>query len=242
MIRFGWRGREEQPAALAERYLKTIENLAEALPNFFHPWHVLDVHARHEIPFADAKRSMTQVVENNVTRGEYGEPDPVYGYHILSANCLNTTPRTLRFQVDGGSGIYNEAWLEIGDTLTPSDPSMATFDLFEPAMLIIARQWSADWACAQLFTLDYDRVSSAPGIPPIPGSVFHIPWFGYLAAPFARGISLPPDLSARIISGGLLIVPMEERLDPTNPVHMRRASELLRIMREQTQGTRRTSR
>jgi hypothetical protein len=75
------------------------------------------------------------------------------------------------------------------------------------------------------------RLPPLPSDPTFPYSVFHIPWIAYLSAPLAAGLELPPEIpTERTPDGGLLMIAAEERLDPTNPEHLRRARILAETM------------
>jgi Immunity protein 52 len=70
-------------------------------------------------------------------------------------------------------------------------------------------------------------VQSVPQVPDdqtFPDSKFQIPWLGYLSAPLAAGVTVRPEIQTeRTLDGGLLMTATEDRLDPTNPEHLRRA-------------------
>jgi hypothetical protein len=66
-------------------------------------------------------------------------------------------------------------------------------------------------------------------------SRFHIPWLAYLSAPLAANAILPAEiLNERTSDGGLLMSATTERLDPTNPEHLRRARIIAETMIERT--------
>jgi len=67
--------------------------------------------------------------------------------------------------------------------------------------------------------------------PLFPYSVFHIPWFAYLSAPLGVGLNLPSEFRVEgTPDGGLLMTATEDRLDPTNPEHLRCARILAETM------------
>jgi hypothetical protein len=77
----------------------------------------------------------------------------------------------------------------------------------------------------------YGEVPLIPGSPLFPASLFHISWLAYLSAPLAAGLKLPGEiLTERTPDGGLLMIAAEERLDPTNPEHLRRSRILAETM------------
>ena len=119
------------------------------------------------------------------------------------------------------------------------DLSVVTYPLFKAALLAINGIWRAPWACAQAIRLgtvavpiDFGgvqatRIDSAAQVPSdhrFPHSVFHIPWIAYLSARLSDGVTLAPEiLTERTPDGGLLMTATEERFDPANPEHLRRA-------------------
>jgi hypothetical protein len=91
--------------------------------------------------------------------------------------------------------------------------------------------WPSTWANAYAYRQDYYKMSPAPGIPPHPSSRYHIPWLSYLPARLSADLDPPAEiLSERTPDGGLLMIAAEERLDPTNPEHMRRSRMMAEIM------------
>jgi hypothetical protein len=87
------------------------------------------------------------------------------------------------------------------------------------------------------------RIEIAPQVPldpTFPRSIFHVPWIAYLSAERAAGATLAREiLTERTPDGGLLMTATEERLDPTNPEHARRARILAESMIACTAATRR---
>jgi len=79
--------------------------------------------------------------------------------------------------------------------------------------------------------MDYDESPLIPGATLFPYTRFHIPWLAYLSAPLASDFQLPAEIrSERTPDGALLLTATEERLEPTNPEHLRRARLLAETM------------
>lgn len=78
------------------------------------------------------------------------------------------------------------------------------------------------------------RIESAPQVPldpTFPKSIFRIPWIIYLSAQLAADVALAREiLTERRPDGGLLLSAATERLDPTNPEHVRRARILVETL------------
>ncbi len=124
---------------------------------------------------------------------------------------------------------------ETGRYKVAPDPEIVTYLLFKAELLAINAIWPPPWACAYAFRVNYYEVPLFPGAPLFPYSRFHIPWIAYLSAPLIVGLALPPDiLTERAPGGGLLMSATEERLEPTNPEHLRRARVLAEILIKRT--------
>jgi hypothetical protein len=125
--------------------------------------------------------------------------------------------------------------------------SIVTYPLFKAALLAISAAWDVQWACAQAFRLGAVRVpiDFAPGVPAFridsvvqlpldptfPKSIFHAPWIVYLSEELAAGMTVAGGILAeRTPDGGLLMSAATERLDPTNPEHVRCAHILADTM------------
>jgi hypothetical protein len=98
-------------------------------------------------------------------------------------------------------------------------------------MLAILDLWPPVWALAGVYWPDYDKLPLAPGLPPFPKSNYKVPWMGYLSSPLVSGLTPPPGvLTERTAEGGLLMIAAEERLDPTNAEHRKRAEAIMNVM------------
>jgi len=63
-------------------------------------------------------------------------------------------------------------------------------------------------------------------------------WIAYLSAPLAAGLTAPSDLyPERTPGGGLILAAVKDRIDPTNPDHLRRSIRLRDIMAKQIAGS-----
>jgi hypothetical protein len=95
--------------------------------------------------------------------------------------------------------------------------------------------WQAPWASAFALESYYYDEPLAPGAPLFPYSKFHIAWIGYLSAPLAKDLELPPEImTERTPDGGVLVTAIEERLDPGNAEHLWRARILAETMVKHT--------
>jgi hypothetical protein len=79
--------------------------------------------------------------------------------------------------------------------------------------------------------MGYYEAPLSPGAPLFPYSRFHIPWFSYLSVPLAAGLKMPSDIQTeRAPDGGMLMIATEDRLNPTDPDHVRRARLIAETM------------
>ncbi|MDR3506842.1 MAG: hypothetical protein P4L64_02985 [Caulobacteraceae bacterium] len=237
-IRCAWPGRAESPASIGRKFIQTLDDLRKIDP-VLGEWGIGDNRTYTGIPLEDSRYNIESIVENNVILDDYGDPSPDEGYHLIGINSRLENPlvnsRSVSFKVDAGSKWRNEAEFRIGDFDIAADPSILTYHLFKNALSVITTHWPCPWATASAFKSEYWKSSSAPGIPPMPYSKFHLAWIGYLSAPLAVGFTPPPSLlSERTPDEGWLISAVDTRLDPTDPQHMTRSRQLVELMIERT--------
>lgn len=221
----------DSPASLGARFLDTLDALGHVDPSIFNDWQIIDMPARETIPLADARPRIATITGNNVKRDDEDEPDPRLGYGAFAFNGEDRGARGIAFEVMAGGIVEGSAFLRTGGYKVSPDPAMLTYSLFKNALLAINAFWSPVWACAHVFKMHYDKAPLSAGAPLFPYSRFHIPWIAYLSAPLASGLQLPAEIrNERTPDGGLLMTATEERLDPANPEHLRRARILAETM------------
>jgi hypothetical protein len=217
--------RPESPASIGAKFVKTLDALTCIEPTIFANWKVMDLPAIASHPLAAARSRIAALIEHNVSRGDFREPDPDSGYSAVAFTDNVIDARRISLRIHTG-GIYKgDTWLETADWKAFPDPAIVTYEIFKKALLAINEIWPPPWACASAFRMDYDSVPLAPGAQLFPSSRFHIPWVGYLSASLITRMVLPPPeiVTERTPDGGLLMIATEDRLDPTNPEHLRRA-------------------
>jgi hypothetical protein len=250
LIRSGWKGRVETPAALGAKFVKTLDALSRIDPRFAN----CELGAAFDsptIPLDEARSNIASLIENCVSHDDYNEPDPNYGYHPKALAGESRDARSVIFKlhaggkVDGGTDLCFGFYSDV-----PPDLTIVTYPVCKAALLAINAIWRAPWACAQAFgfasvMIPVDiggvqgtrlkSVAPLPRDPTFPRSIFHVPWIAYLSAEFTAGVKLPPEiLTERTRDGGLLMTATKKRLDPDNPEHARRARILAQTMIEQT--------
>jgi len=234
-IRSGWRGRVESPTAIGEKFLRTLDALSLIDPVLFANWRLFGRRVRTSLTLDEARPRIATLVEQDVVLGDFREPLPEYGYHARASAGKFNDPRHVRFKADAGGKFDSGTLLQFGDYDVLPDRAIVTFPLFKAALLAINAIWQAPWADAYAFRVDYYEKPLFSGAPLFPYSIFHIAWIAYLSAPLAGGLDLPREIvTERTPDGGLLMTAVEERLDPTNPEHLRRARILVDIMVSRT--------
>lgn len=234
-IRSALPGRAEEPAALGAKFVDALDALTHVDQLVFTNWEVVDLSERTSEPLAAARIRIATIVRNNVTRDDFRQPEPYYGYGAVAFTNSALKSRQVSLRIKAGGGHPGDTWLQAGDFQTFPDGAIVTYARFKAAMLAINAIWPPRWASADAFRLDYDKSPLFPSAPLFPYSRFHIPWFAYLSAPLAVDLRIPSGIySERTADGGLLMVVTEERLDPTNPEHLQRARVLAEIMIERT--------
>jgi hypothetical protein len=235
-FRFGYSVRSrlpgvpETPAAVGAKFLQTLDALNRINP-IFGDWHVIDCRARSGRPLATARPHIAALIENNVYRDDWDNPNPHNGYAAVAKTGTSVDPRSMNISINAGGKRAGDINLRAGEIGIPPDPAIVTYPVFKAALLATNATWSPTWADAYAFEMGYWESPLVPGMPVFPYSLFHMPWLAYLSAPLAAGVKLPNEiLTERTPDGGLLMVAAEERLDPTNPEHLRRARILAEIM------------
>lgn len=230
-VRSHWRDRPESPAALGARFLQTLDDLSKLDPALFANWQLIDPRAADAVSLDGARAQTVSFVERNVSTDDGGEPDPDNGYWLVGRAGGYNNPRSMRFRAAVGGKHKSETGLELADFKVAPDLAIVIYPLFRAALLAINKQWSPDWACTYAFRMYYYQTPLHPGAPLFPYSIFHIPWLGYLSAPLAAGLKLAPEiLTERTPDGGVLMIAAEQRLDPANPEHLRRARIIAETM------------
>jgi Immunity protein 52 len=225
----------ESPASIGAKFVEALDALTRIDPTVFTNWEVMDLPAIASLPLAAARSRIADIIENNVSRDDLREPDPDSGYSAVAYTDKVIESRRISLRIHTGGNYKGDAWLQAGEWNVPTDLAIVTYPIFRKALLALNKIWPPPWACVNAFRTNYYNVPLFPGAPLFPYSRFHMPWIGYLSAPLAAGIELPIDIQTeRMSNGGLLMIATEDRLDPTNPEHLRRARVIAETMMART--------
>jgi len=199
-------------------------------------WQIPEEHRSSFIPLDAGRKRIVEIVESGVYIDDFNRPRPEYGHNVFAVAGARG-PRHISLVASTSSQDFK---LSFGEHDLASDLSIVTYPLFKDALLATRSAWDAKWSCAQAFRNDVVKVpiDFRPGVsafridsavqvpldPTFPKSVFHVPWIAHLAAGLAAGVTLPREiLTEGTPDGGLLMTVTEDRLDPTDPEHVRRA-------------------
>ncbi len=237
----------ENPESLGKRFVGTLDALTNIDPSIFTNWEVMDFPAKDSMPLAAVRPRIAAMIEKNVVRGELGEAEPRHGYNAVAYTGNVSKSRFINLRINAGGKRKGEVWLDAGYLRVAADPDIVTYPIFRSALLAISTLWPAPWAYAyvrrvghvavpievgadgvQAFRIDSPRqVPTDSSFP----KEFHIPWLTYLSAKLAADLMLAPEiLTERTPDGGLLMTATEDRIDPDNPEHLRRARIIAETM------------
>ena len=244
-IRSKWKGRVDGPAAIGAKLVKTLDALSNVDP-IFGNWIIADFRNSSSLSLDDARPRIASLIEDGVVRDDLKRPTPRLGYHAQALAGEFANPRSVTLWLDAGGKTDGRTHLEFANLNVPPDLTVVTYSRCKAALLAINAIWRAPWACAQAFrtgtvkvpfdlggvpAFRIDGVTPVPLDPTFPYSIFHIPWIGYLAPELAGGLKLTSEILTESTSdGGLLMSATNERLDPDNPQHARRARILAETM------------
>lgn len=234
----------ESPSAIGERFVSTLDALTRSDPSTFINWEITERPTKTSVPLAAARSRIGMIIEDNVARDDWGEPDPFYGYSVMACTAGVPTARRVTLWIIAGGKHPGHIWLQTGFWRIPADPSIVTFRIFKAALLALVAHWPLPWICAHAVRSNCAMVPvhggagymlesrpMLPQEPTFPRSPFEIPWIGYLSAALSADLKLSREIATeRAPDGGLLLITTEGRLDPDNPEHLRRARIIAETM------------
>jgi hypothetical protein len=126
--------RQETPAVIGAKLLDSLDALSRIDPLFAN-WKVLDSLAMASLPLAIARTRISTIVENNIVRDDYDQPEPESGYSLVSLTGNAIPSRIVIFSLGVGAVFDGEMSLRFGDVLQPTDPLIVTYRLFRETLL-----------------------------------------------------------------------------------------------------------
>jgi Immunity protein 52 len=229
-IYYGLPRRRETPTVIGTKFLSSLDALSSIDP-LFAKWKVLDLPAMDTLPLAVARPRIAAMLEKNVVRNDFDQPEPTSGYSAIGVTDTAIPSRIVTLSVGAGGVVRDEMMLHVGDFLYPTDPLIVKYSVFREALLATSGIWQPTWGAVSAFRGDYAEEPMFPGEPLFPYSAFHIPWIVYLSPARTVGLALPAEIrSERVPGGGLLLTVTDDPFDPINPEHLRRARILTEMM------------
>jgi hypothetical protein len=214
-----WDARLEAPEALAIRFNRLIDRLS-SIDAVFGNWYWCA--NWRTVAFEPLRSSLAKEIAAAVSRNEWGDPEPIYGYHLLVCNSLEDTPRSISVSISGGSphagvGYSNYAVIETAWRMSP-DPAIVAYPVIRAALLALAETFEVTFSTAYPADL-WD----------LPGTnqFFRIGWITYVSPRFAPLINPPPTaIVERRPNGGLLMSATDETFVTANPRHLAIARDI----------------
>lgn len=225
-----WRVEPTSPAILGKKFLNILDAISQAAPET-QEWQLGKPPYRSEsVAIDDARKRIAEWVEENVSALE-GAPDPEDGYLLIALKMAEPASKMMSLVGSIGGRLGDTIRFEVGPAVGLSDLETTTYALFRAAMLGIITHFPPVWANAKVYVPEYIGASLAPGVPSYSVPAYGRCWLSYLCAPLTEGLIPPVGVPCeRTPDGGLLMIAAEERLDPTNPDHMRRSRAMAEVM------------
>ena len=218
-----WGPRRETPAALAARFLNLLDRL-KAVDPVFDGWLWTD-QDDETVAFEAIKDDLPAAIDAKITRGDDGDPEPIYGYRFYVYNSIEYQPRGLSIEVHGGCWsdsdlITNDVGISTAWYADP-DPAITTFPIFKGAVLAAAETFDAIWSTAYSDDLANLWDWRDP-------TYYRLGWISYVGPRFAHLITPPSSaIVERRPDGGLLMAATDEVFSVSNPAHLAAARDIL---------------
>jgi hypothetical protein len=222
-LRCAWERRAETTDSLASRFLRTIDSFRRIDP-VFDLWEC----GRKRTKKLESNRNcFAEEIAEGISRDDWGEPDPVYGYRFSAWTRDVPKDCMFVFRCHGGATVAslfpNDAILE---TYSPKEsgpnPHVVSYKVFRTALLALVEAWEPVKAGA--YSRKLIQMNDE-------GSYFPRPWIQYLCPWLAQKIAPPATaLVERLPDGGLLMSAATETFDVNNPQHMAVASDIAAAM------------
>ena len=231
-----WGSRVETPAAIAERFLRTIDGLRTINP-ILDDWSWGDYYelrdTEHEsgvYPLDALRPRMAEAVARNMGNAGRDGPDPDsrYGYMLMS-QTERTAPGTrvslggsAGERPSGGSGVTaftNRMSFEVGPK---PDQSLLTYPLWRSVLLLLAETWEASWVRASPGDISTAWL----------GGYFKCAWMSYLSPRLAPLVTPPAGIIVeRRPNGGLFMAATTDTFRTADPQHLAAARAIEAALR-----------
>ena len=224
LIQAYWGPRRETAAQCAARYWRMLKTLSAIGPEFS-GWEFAGRTQFWPMPEGPGDE-LIKLIEDCISRDDYDEPDPIYGYSFGAATRVGSNT-VLSIEVRPGSYVPSASYLintaELRTKpLNKDNAPLIMLPVFKQALLAIAAAWDATWCAAYPWDIIPLWPEPRPGQPH-----FNMAWITYLSPRFAPMVTPPASaIVERPPGGGLVMIATEERFDVANPEHLARAREI----------------
>ena len=92
----------ESPASIGAKFVDTLEALSRIDLMVFPNWEVMDFPARDSLPLAAARPRIAAIIDNNVSRDDFGQPEPYGGYSACAYTSHSFSPRGMNLRIRAG--------------------------------------------------------------------------------------------------------------------------------------------
>lgn len=222
-IRASWEARAETPEALAARFLRMIDAF-ERIDPVFNLW---TCGVKRPKKFETVRDRYAEEVAEGVSRDDWEEPTPVYGYWLGAFTRDTPDDRSFVVRCNAGATVDspfpNSVIFETSsmDNLEP-DASVVSYRVFRSALLAITDAWDpvlVGGYSRRLIQMN-ERASRFPAA-----------WIQYLCPWLAQKITPPASvLAENLPNGGLLMTATMETFDVHNSMHLAAAQDMAAAM------------
>ncbi len=217
-IQAHWGARPELPAAIAARFLRTID-LLRAIDPLFANWMT---GVNRPVDFDKVRDRFKDIVSGNVTKDDYGEPEPVYGYGPFAYTNKHPGPLAYSLHINAGAHLRGRETQNSAELTTRRgeipDPLVISYRIFKSALLALVEAWEP----VDCLAIPHELLKLIDS-----DGHFRAVWMQYLSAPLARLIT-PPATSVNdyLPNGGLLMSATSETFRVDNPSHVAVARDI----------------
>ena len=92
----------ESPASIGAKFVNTLEALSRIDLMVFPNWEVMDFPARDSLPLAAARPRIAAIIDNNVSRDDFGQPEPYGGYSAGAYTSHSFSPHGMNLRIRAG--------------------------------------------------------------------------------------------------------------------------------------------
>ena len=179
-LRAAWGPRAETPAALANRFINTIDRLRGISP-------LLETWLIERKPYEKMRPNCARYIASTISKDDFGEIEEIYGYALGAYTREKVTPLTFGLNINAGATnnqpFVNYAELEVGSGAIPA-PEAIDYKIFKAALLTLVDTWKPDMCRAR--SSELRKISESLNEPAY--------WMIYLTAHLAPFVT-PPETS-----------------------------------------------